>query len=156
MIAPEHDLDRLMALMDVSFDPHFREAWTRKQVEDSLLVGNCAYRLITPDGREAGPEDEAAGFTLSRRVLDEEELLLIAVAPAHRNKGLARALITALFDAARERGIRRVFLEMRANNDAEIVYRACGFRPIGRRSDYYRTTSGDRLDAITFARELSI
>ena len=154
MIAPASDLDRLMALMDAAFDPHFREAWTRKQVEDSLLVGNCAYRLITAEGSEAAPEEDAAGFTLSRRVVDEEELLLIAVAPEHRKKGLAKALLSALFGAAREQGIKRVFLEMRENNEAEIVYRSCGFTPIGRRRDYYRTTSGERLDAITFARDL--
>ena len=152
MIAPAHDLDRLMALMEASFDPHFREAWTRKQVEDSLVVGNCTYRLVTPEGEDAGPNDPVAGFSFSRRVIDEEELLLIAVSPDHRRKGLARILIERLIESARENGILRVFLEMRMNNEAETLYRACGFEPIGRRPDYYRTTSGQRLDAITFAR----
>jgi len=55
---------------------------------------------------------------------------------------------------ARDAGAERIFLEMRANNPAEHLYRECGFEPIGRRPDYYRTLDGTKLDAITFARKL--
>ena len=51
-------------------------------------------------------------------------------------------------------GAESIFLEMRANNPAETLYRECGFEPIGRRVDYYRTADGTPLDAITFARKL--
>ena len=47
--------------------------------------------------------------------------------------------------------IAKIFLEMRANNPAEKLYRKMGFEPIGRRKNYYRTENGEQLDAITFA-----
>lgn len=48
-----------------------------------------------------------------------------------------------------------MFLEMRANNPAERIYRAAGFERIGIRKDYYRTADGGKLDAITFGKILT-
>jgi ribosomal-protein-alanine N-acetyltransferase len=93
----------------------------------------------------------AAGFSLSRYGFEEEELLLFAVAPDHRRKGLGNRMLDELSRAARERGARRLLLEMRRGNPAESLYRAFGFYPIGERPNYYRTVTGKRIDAITFA-----
>ena len=57
-------------------------------------------------------------------------------------------------DSARRREAVKVFLEMRANNPAEKLYRAEGFTQIGQRRDYYRTVTGHALDALTFGREV--
>ena len=48
-----------------------------------------------------------------------------------------------------------MFLEMRDGNPAESLYRINGFTPIGRRPKYYRTSQGDRIDAITFSRAMT-
>jgi len=149
MIVPRDDIDRLMAVMEASFDPHFGEAWTRRQVEDAMLMGNCNYFLVDQSGSAAGQE-RAAGFYLSRTGVEEEELLLLAVLPALRGRGLGRILLEDLIRSAVSRGARQVFLEMRRGNPAESLYRSFGFKPVGERSDYYRTTNGDRIDAITF------
>jgi len=151
MIPPVDDLDRIMTVMARAFDPEFGEAWTRRQVEDALLLGNCHYALIGKTGLLPPPGDEAAGFSLSRYGFEEEELLLFAVDPAHRRKGLGQCMLAGLATAARARGARRLLLEMRRGNPAEILYRAFGFHPIGERPNYYRTASGTRIDAITFA-----
>ena len=50
MIAPGDDIDRLMAVMQAAFAPEYGEAWTRRQVEDALLMGNCFYGLIGEHG----------------------------------------------------------------------------------------------------------
>lgn len=71
-----------------------------------------------------------------------------------RGQGLGSRLLSHVLADARRRGSSRVFLEMRANNPAEVVYRKAGFTPIGRRRDYYRTSDGERIDAITFACEI--
>jgi ribosomal-protein-alanine N-acetyltransferase len=151
MMPPADDLDRLMAVMAAAFDPAFGEAWTRRQVEDALLIGNCHYALIDPAGGEPAPGAAAAGFFLSRSGFDEEELLLFAVDPAWRRRGLGRALLRRLAEAARERGAQRLLLEMRRGNPAEALYLEFGFRPIGERPNYYRTPDGQTIDAITFA-----
>ncbi|QYJ08589.1 GNAT family N-acetyltransferase [Qipengyuania flava] len=143
-----------MAVMEAGFEPHWREAWTRQQVENSLAMPHSYAILIDNDGNSPPKGSTAAGFILARRAPGEEELLLIAVHPEARGKGLGRALIERFVEGASASGAEQVFLEMRANNPAESLYRACGFAPIGRRRDYYRTLSGETLDAITFARQL--
>ncbi len=149
------DLDRIMAVMDHAFAPEFGEAWSRRQVEDALLLGNCAYGLIAADGAAPAPNGEAAGFYLSRHIAGEEELLLLAVAPAARGAGLGARLLDQFVAAAGRRGARRLLLEMRDGNPAESLYRRDGFVTIGRRRDYYRAAQGGRIDAVTLARELS-
>ena len=91
-----------------------------------------------------------AGFALLRTTLDEEELLLFAILPAWRRRGLGAQLLGAVIADARQRGIRRILLEMRRGNPAETLYRRCGFQDIGHRPQYYRTTDGQRIDAVTF------
>lgn len=147
-------IDQLMAVMEAAFDPHWGEAWNRRQVSDSLVLSSTHYDLIDSAGETAGPDASAAGFTLSRSAPGEEELLLIAVAPGHRGGGLGAALLHRLSDAAAQRGAERLFLEMRDNNPARGLYERHGFAPIGRRREYYRLKDNTLLDAITFAKDL--
>lgn len=147
------DLDRIMAVMEAAFDPAFGEAWTRRQVSDALVMSNTHYLLAGTDGRAPREGEPAAGFTLSRGAADEEELLLIAVHPDHRGRGIGGVLLERFVAAAHARGARRLFLEMREGNRAEALYRSYGFESVGRRHHYYRRGSGSPLDAITFVRE---
>ncbi|PKB25916.1 ribosomal-protein-alanine N-acetyltransferase [Novosphingobium kunmingense] len=151
MIGPNDDLDRIMAVMEAAFDPAFGEAWSRRQVEDALLIGNCHYGLLDTFGDALREDAEAAGFFLSRHGYEEEELLLLAVDPRFRRRGVGRALLEQFASQSRERGAKRLLLEMRRGNPAEILYRDFGFVPIGERIDYYRFSDGTRTDAITFA-----
>lgn len=146
------DIDRIMAVMEAAFDPAYGEAWNRRQVEDALVMGNCHYLLIGPQG-EAPPQREVAGFSLSRAGWDEEELLLFAIVPCYRRQGLGRKLLEYFARTARSRQARRLLLEMRRGNPAERLYRNFGFAPIGERPNYYRTPDGSHIDAITFAYE---
>ena len=149
----EHALEAVMAIMETSFDARWREAWTRGQVRDSLDMPSTFLVLVDADG-EPLSDGDAAGFVLSRQALDEEELLLIAVRPQDRGRGLGRRLIESYAEVAQRRGVHRIFLEMRANNPAHSLYLRSGFVPIGTRPRYYRAADGQALDAITFARHL--
>jgi len=149
----EAALDAVMEVMDCAFDPHWREAWTRAQVRDSLDMPSTSLLLADREGKVIR-KGNAAGFVMARQALDEEELLLIAVRPEERGKGVGKRLIESYIDSARGRGVRSVFLEMRANNPAQSLYRRVGFTPIGTRPRYYRTSDGQQIDAITFARRL--
>lgn len=79
---------------------------------------------------------EVAGFLVMRRTApDEVEILNLAVAPAHRRRGLARLLLerAALGQPA------ALYLEVReSNRAAQALYRALGFTDCGRRPDYYQ------------------
>jgi len=43
-------IDRIMEVMGNAFAPEYGEAWTRRQVSDSLLLGRTSYCLIGADG----------------------------------------------------------------------------------------------------------
>jgi len=146
MIQTDH-LDQIMAVMQGAFDPAFGEAWSRRQVDDALVLGNCHYAL-------AMDQDRCAGFTLSRTGVDEEELLLLAVLPAYRRRGIGRQLLVDLARAAARRGALRLLLEMRRDNPAGELYSQFGFYPIGERKSYYRLSNGERSDAVTLACDL--
>jgi ribosomal-protein-alanine N-acetyltransferase len=154
MRATQDDIDRIMAVMDVAFPPEFGEAWSRRQLVDALVIDNCHFALVDDAGAPPPTGTPGAGFRLSRYGFEEEELLLLAVAPACRRRGVGQTLLRALADDARQRGAKRLLLEMRRGNPAEALYRRFGFSPIGERRDYYRLLDGARVDAITFACDL--
>lgn len=144
---PADHLDLIMAVMETAFDPDFGEAWNRRQVEDTLLLGHSNYGLAM-DG------SDCAGFYLARNGFGEVELLLLAVDPQHRRRGYARQLLDDLLGFARDQNAERLVLEMRDGNPAEHLYRQFGFEVIGTRKNYYKLPEGLRGDAITFAKQL--
>jgi ribosomal-protein-alanine N-acetyltransferase len=145
------DVDRIMEVMDAAFDPFWGEAWNRMQIEGALAVGNTHYWLIAPDGAHPKEGEEAAGFALVRQVFDEAELLLFAIAPRWRRRGLGATLLSRTIADMKRSGVIKVMLEMRRGNPAEYLYRAAGFAPIGVRPKYYRCSDGNRIDAVTFS-----
>ena len=151
---PADDIDQIMAVMELAFDPVFGEAWTRRQVVDALTIGNCRYGLTDVNGDSPANCGDAAGFFMVRGILDEAELLLIAVRPDMRNQGVGRKLLDLFADDAKTFGHSRLLLEMREGNPAEFLYRSFGFTEIGRRKEYYKSINGNRLDALTFEKIL--
>ncbi|WP_372731368.1 GNAT family N-acetyltransferase [Novosphingobium sp.] len=150
MSAQTDDIDRIMSVMECAFPPEYGEAWNRRQVVDALIVGNCRYGLIGEDGtNDLQPGTKTAGFFMGRSILDEEELLLFAIAPQYRRRGLAHQLLSTFIEQSRTNGMARIFLEMRRDNPAGYLYAAHGFTEIGVRPAYYRTSAGNRIDAIS-------
>jgi|SRR5437868_7113003 ribosomal-protein-alanine N-acetyltransferase len=143
------DLDAVMEVMEAAFGTQFGEAWTRSQCAGILPMAGVSL-VLARDG-ESGP---AVGFSLFRHVMDESELLLLAVTPSHRRRGVGRSLLHNFLELARSGGVRRVHLEVRDGNPAIEMYRGAGFLPIGRRRNYYQARDGLQFDALTFAREL--
>jgi [ribosomal protein S18]-alanine N-acetyltransferase len=90
-------------------------------------------------------------YALIRLLPDEAELLRLATPPAHRRRGLARALVLGGLDRLRRLGTRRCHLEVRVENLAAIrLYESLGFRPAGARRGYY----ADGADAALYAIDL--
>jgi len=149
------DVDAIMMVMERAFDPHWGEAWNRRQITDSLAMPGMGHRIALDDSaeNENGTTPQPTGFTFWRMAPGEAELLLIAVLPEYRGRGIGRTLLDRLVEDCRTAGAERIFLEVRANNPAQSVYLRHGFQPIGRRKDYYRLADGTRIDAITLGRE---
>ena len=157
---PDDPVDAIMRVMARAFDPQFGEAWNRRQVADALVLPACRYGMIAHDGtigediRVEQGGATIAGFFLARQVLDDEELLLFAIDPGHRRRGLGGALLDHFCRSSAIIGMRRIFLEMRADNPAARLYESQGFELVGKRSAYYRGTDGTRHDALTYQRIL--
>ncbi len=141
------DAEAVEQVMTRAFDPRFGEAWTRSQCVGILAMPGVWLTLARVDG-------VLAGFALSRAIMDEAELLLIAVDPSRRRSGIGGALLRSVIAECEGRGVRRLHLEVRANNPAIALYAAHGFAPVGNRRDYYRSRSGETFDACTYARTL--
>ena len=148
-------LDAIMHVMEQAFDPAYGEAWNRRQVADALMLANTHCLVVGADATRTlcEPED-AAGFALLRKAADEEELLLLAVSPQYRRKGIGGRLLEHAMAQALARGSAHIFLEMRDGNPAEFLYRDFGFEQIGRRPGYYRGAIDGPVDAVTFAKRL--
>jgi ribosomal-protein-alanine N-acetyltransferase len=128
----------------------FLRSWSAVEFERLL-----AQRQVLGDGLFLGRRDEPDGFVLSRIVADEAEILSIAMAPDARGKRHAGPLLAHHLEELVRAGARTIHLEVEESNaPALAVYRRLGFRAVGRRDGYYRTTDGSRTAALTMSREL--
>jgi len=79
-----------------------------------------------------------AGYFCLKQVVDEAEILDVAVKGALRGAGIGRLLVESALADSRERGAAVVSLEVRVGNQEAIaLYSRLGFREIGRRKGYY-------------------
>ncbi|WP_244624657.1 GNAT family N-acetyltransferase [Sphingomonas sp. So64.6b] len=142
------DLATVESLMAEAFDPRFGEAWTHGQCLGIMALPGVWLTIASVDGKPVG-------FALSRQIVDEAELLLLATAPASRRKGVAAALLRSVVTEAREKNALKLHLEVREGNEAIKLYRTAGFTKVGERRAYYRGNAGQTFDAFTFRRELT-
>jgi ribosomal-protein-alanine N-acetyltransferase len=139
------DLDSVMDVMEDSFDPSFGEGWTGPQCAGLLPMPGVWLTI-------AQIEHQVVGFALARIVLDEAELLLLAVKKHWQGAGIGQQLLDSFINAAVDKGARQLHLEVRQGNHAVDLYRRSGFREIGRRKAYYNGRDGQTYDALTLAR----
>lgn len=109
------------------------EAWSKRMVADELTAEYRAYFALTDD------HNQVIGYAGLFAPGTEGDVQTIAVHPTHQGQGYGRQLLNVLIDEARLRGVRELFLEVRADNEiAHGLYRSVGFEVIGERSNYYQ------------------
>lgn len=112
-----------------------RHPWSAAQYRESLAAGHLAL-LLEQDER-------LAGFVVALAVLDQAEILNIAVAVDRQRQGHGARLLQEMLARLAAGGARRVFLEVRQGNlAAQALYRKHGFAACGLRKDYYRSDNG--------------
>ena len=127
----------------------FAHPWPAEEFEALLADSACV-------GDGAGEKGEVTGFILSRRALDEAEVLTVVVDPAIRRGGCAGRLLGAHLARLAAFGVAKVFLEVEEGNAAALaLYRRFGFSVEGKRKNYYARTDGGRGDALIMRRLLS-
>lgn len=146
--ATADDLGAIMALERASFPT---DAWSETLMAAELSSPHGRYVVDVEAGRLAG-----YGGVRAVQGAADADIQTIAIAEHARGTGRGRALLHALLAAARERGAREVFLEVRADNPvAESLYVSEGFTEIARRPRYYQPDDVDavvmRLDLVGWA-----
>lgn len=128
----------------------FERGWDAHEFERMLADRLTIAHLARPGGKGA-----PTGFALSRVVVDEAEILTVAVAPASRRAGLATLLLQHHLGRLAAAGAHKVFLEVAEDNVAAIsLYRRHGFNEIARRQAYYARAKGAPATAIIMERAL--
>ena len=91
-------------------------------------------------------DGQVLGYVGSQTVLDETDMMNVAVSAQARRRGIAQALVEALVIQLKQRGSRCLSLEVRASNAPAIaLYEKLGFRQVGRRPNYYSHPKEDGL-----------
>jgi ribosomal-protein-alanine N-acetyltransferase len=139
------DLPAVMRVMEDSFDPAYGEGWTGPQCA-GLLPMSGVWLTLAWDGQSL------AGFALSRVIIGEAELLLLAVRRDRQGRGIGEMLLDGFVEEARHRGARQLHLEVRDGNPAVRLYKRSGFSEVGRRPNYYSGCDGQLFDALTLAK----
>ena len=117
----------------------FAMPWSEKSVAGEL-DNPLALWLVAMEG------DRLAGYVGSQTVMDETDMMNLAVAPQFRRQGGGEALVNALVASLTDFGSRCLTLEVRDSNEAaRALYGKLGFTEIGRRRGYYRDPREDAL-----------
>lgn len=143
------DLPAVVGVMESAFEPRFGEAWTLPQCAGLLPLPGVWLTVARSDG-------EVLGFSLSRIVADEAELLLLAVKPQTQRRGVGKLLLAEFERSATSRGARRLHLEVRDGNHAVNLYHSSGYTLVRRRRRYYNGRDGQLYDALSLSRPVPI
>ncbi len=121
-----------------------QEPWSYRMLADSFENENFIGVLCDDGGEIAG----YGGLTLGYDTADIDN---IAVAESYRGGGIGGAMLEWLVAAAAERGMTRVFLEVRVSNSrAMALYLKHNFKGVYARTRYY--TDGE--DCLVMARDI--
>lgn len=113
--------------------------WSEKALAEELDNSLAVFFVAR------GPEG-IRGYYGLHRVLDEADLVSIAVDARSRRQGLGTLLMTHMLDWCRENGMVRLMLEVRLSNaSARALYTRFGFVEDGIRRGYYQNPKEDAM-----------
>ncbi|UUS64593.1 MULTISPECIES: ribosomal protein S18-alanine N-acetyltransferase [unclassified Acinetobacter] len=113
--------------------------WTLKQFQESI----AAYQSTVIE-----LQGKIVGFCILQPVLDEANLLLMAIDPSQQGRGLGFQLLDESIALLKNNPI-QIFLEVREGNQSAIrLYEKADFHQIDLRKNYYPNADGTREHAI--------
>jgi len=116
--------------------------WAEREY-DALFAADAPRRVALVASTH---DDEIVGFAVARCDPAEWEIENVVVDGARRRKRIGSALVREMMRLARTQRTTSVLLEVRESNQAACgLYRALGFKEVGRRRNYYNNPTEDAL-----------
>ncbi len=129
----------LPELMQIEREAFGEDAWTQEMFRQGMQQPLAHYIV-------AKRQDMLVGYMGFLHVIDEVELLTIAVSSSARRMGIGKCLLLELLSYVKWHNVNRVLLEVRQSNFAAIaLYESLAFHPIGIRKGYYHNPQEDAL-----------
>jgi ribosomal-protein-alanine N-acetyltransferase len=129
------DIERVVDIEYASYTMPWSEATFRgllRRRDADMICADAGGRVI--------------GYAAFWSVVDQGELGNVAVCAEWRGYGVGRRLVEEVMLRAARRGVREIFLEVRPSNAvARRLYDELGFRPVGRRRNYYQAPVEDAI-----------
>lgn len=120
--------------------------WTIGQFKES--VASYQSTVIEDHG-------EVVGFCILQPVLDEANLLLMAIDPKMQGQGLGFQLLDHSIQLLKNNPV-QIFLEVRESNRPAIaLYEKTGFHQIDVRRNYYPKSDGSKENAVIMVKSCS-
>lgn len=132
----EGDLEKILLIEKACFS----DPWTLQGFKDSLNETSAHLIVIENDNADI------VGYACLYLVVDEGEIVNVAIDPKHRQKGYGAKLVGSLMNVGKELGAQRYFLEVRKSNDAgRALYASLGFVECGIRKGFYENPKEDAV-----------
>lgn len=129
-------VDECAAIHNAAFSVSGARGWTADEIE-SLFKRETTFLLKT-----------SHGFLLADLIIDEVEILTVAVLPDHQGRKIGRTLMTKLDDICACRKVNKLMLEVAIDNISAIrLYKAFNFQQITIRERYFKRVNGS-ADAV--------
>lgn len=117
----------------------FTDPWDRRTFAGLLSNPTTIFTIAEIDGNPVA----YGGMTV---IIDECEILNIAVSPEMRRMGIGNIMVRHMLDICRSCNVATVFLEHReSNHAAATLYESFGFMPYAIRRKYYSSPVEDAV-----------
>ena len=117
----------------------FSAPWSENSIR-SELTNPLSLWLVAVEN------NKVLGYVGSQSVMDEADMMNVAVDPSCRRRGIARMLVESLARSLADRNVKSLTLEVRSSNEpAKALYDQLGFEQVGKRPNYYRNPKEDAL-----------
>lgn len=129
------DIDAVTALENEIFS----DAWSAEGFLESLENPNAIMLTVIENG-------DLAGYCCVYTVLDEAEIVNVAINPKYRCQGLGFKMLKAMMDHFVPEEVTQYFLEVRQSNTAaKRLYEKLGFAAVGIRKNFYEKPVEDAV-----------
>lgn len=154
--ACQADLPAVAALHAASFTTAWaQDEWQRMLQPPGNTKPDDALFFVIQAAACVETNTHLAGFLFARRIIDEAEIISVAVEPLCRRGGVGQSLLSHLIGQLKSDPPCRLLLEVSVENRPALAfYKKNGFIEVSTRKSYYAAPGRKPIDAKLLARDV--